>query len=143
MIAGMANSMHALKCLLPTLLLFCFLDYLWLGNVGKYLYIDHLGPLLLLKGSTITPRLLPALIVYVLFAIMQWWIVLPLAQYQISQSFIYGALIGLVVYGVYDMTNLAVIKDWTMLIAMVDWCWGIFLCSSTAGFCAFLYQYFK
>ena len=135
--------MLAFKCLLPTLILFCLLDYLWLGNLGKNLYLENLSAILLLKGNTITPRVLPAVIVYVIFAIMQWWIVLPLAEYQITQSVIYGALIGFIVYGIYDMTNLSVIKDWTMLIAIVDWCWGIFLCSSTAGFCAFLYQYFK
>jgi uncharacterized membrane protein len=135
--------MNAFKCLFPTRILFCLLDYLWLGNFGKSLYLENIRSILLLEGNTITPRLLPALIVYVLFAIMQWWIVLPLAQYQISQSFMYGALIGLVVYGIYDMTNLAVLKDWTLLIAIVDWCWGIFLCSSTAGFCAYLHQYFK
>lgn len=140
---GILTLMHALKCLLPTLSLFFFMDYLWLSHFGKTLYLENTGELLLLQGTTITPRILPALIVYVLFAIMQWWIVLPLAHYQVLDSFLYGALIGLVVYGVYDMTNLAVIKDWTTFIAIVDWCWGIALCSCTAGFCAFLYQHFK
>lgn len=135
--------MHALKCLFPTLILFCFMDYLWLGNVGKSLYLNNIGALLLLDGTTITPRLLPALVVYVLFAVMQWFIVLPLAQHQVMNSFCYGALMGLVVYGIYDMTNLAVFKDWTTQIALIDWCWGIILCSTTAGFCAYLNEYFS
>ncbi len=135
--------MQAIKCLLPTLILFCLLDYLWLGNLGKGLYLDNIGNLLLLDGQTITPRLIPALIVYLLFAVMLWWLVLPLANSQVGPSFLYGALVGFVIYGIYDMTNLAVFKDWTLFIAIVDWCWGIFLCSVTGGFCAYMKHLFK
>lgn len=135
--------MHAIKCLIPTMILFCLLDYLWLGNIGKHLYIDNVGSLLLLKGNTITARLLPAIIVYFIFAIMIWFIVLPLASENTLKSFCYGALVGFVVYGIYDMTNLAVFKDWTVSIAIIDWCWGIFLCSMTSGCCGYLNSVFK
>lgn len=135
--------MHAIKCLVPTLLLFCLLDYLWLGNIGKSLYIDNLGNLLLIKGKTINPRLIPAAIVYLLFAVMLWMIILPLADFNIAKSFYYGALVGFVIYGIYDMTNLAVLKDWTLFIAIADWFWGIFLCAVTGGFCAYLNFVFK
>ena len=135
--------MHAIKCLMPTLLLFCLLDYAWLGHIGKPLYIDQIGDLLLLKGQIMTPRLLPAVMVYLLFAVMLWVIVLPLARFDVLNSFYYGALMGCVVYGIYDMTNLAVFKDWTALIAVVDWCWGVFICSVTSGFCAQMNQLLK
>jgi len=79
--------MLAIKCLVPTLILFCLLDYLWLGNIGKSLYIDNIGSLLLLDGLNITPRLIPAFIVYLLFAVMLWVIILPLAGYTIPKSF--------------------------------------------------------
>ena len=134
----MIAIMHAIKCLVPTLILFCLLDYLWLGNIGKSLYIDNIGSLLLLDGKTITPRFIPAFIVYLLFAIMLWMIILPLAGFNIIKSFYYGALVGCVIYGIYDMTNLAVFKEWTLFIAIIDWLWGIFLCSITGGFCAYM-----
>ena len=135
--------MHAIKCLIPTLILFCLLDYLWLGNIGKSLYIDNIGDLLLLEGRNITPRLIPALIVYLLFAVMLWVIILPLAEFSIVKSIYYGALVGFVIYGIYDMTNLAVFKDWTVFIAIVDWLWGIILCSITGGFCAYMNSLLK
>ena len=116
------------------------LDYLWLGKLANSLYLNNLGPSLLLKGNIITPRVLPAIVVYILFAVMIWWIVIPLADTKIINSFAYGALLGLVVYGIYDMTNLAVLKDWTVQIACVDWLWGIFICAITSGFCAYLKQ---
>lgn len=135
--------MHAIKCLLPTLMLFCLMDYIWLGVVGKGLYLENVGSMLLVHQQTISPRLLPAAFVYLLFAIMLWLIVLPLAQSNIKMSFAYGALVGFVIYGIYDMTNLAVFKDWTTTIAIIDWCWGTFLCSVTGGFCALMNAIFK
>lgn len=135
--------MHTIKCLIPTLILFCLLDCLWLGSIGKGFYLSNLGNMLLMKGQAITPRMIPAVIVYVLFAIMLWYMVLPLANDHIAQSFLYGALAGFVVYGIYDMTNLAVLKDWTLAITLIDWLWGCFLCSVTSGFCAYLNQVFK
>jgi uncharacterized membrane protein len=131
-------DMHAIKCLIPSLIFFCLLDYLWLGNIGKNLYIDNIGNLLILSERTITPRLIPAFCVYLLFGVMLWTIVLPLANFTITKSFYYGALAGFVIYGIYDMTNLAVFKEWTVFIAIVDWCWGVFLCSTTSGFCAYI-----
>ncbi len=133
--------MKAIKCLIPTLLLFTCLDYIWLGIIGKSLYLENIGSILLLNGQTITPRILPAAIVYVLFSIMIWFIVLPLAKDNISLSLGYGALLGLVVYGIYEMTNLAVLQAWTWKISIIDCFWGIFLCAVTSGFCAFLKKY--
>jgi len=130
--------MQVLKSLLPTLVLFACLDYLWIGVLGKSLYLENLGSLLLVNGQTMTPRLLPAAVVYVLFAVMIWFIVLPLAKNHTILSFGYGALLGLIVYGIYNMTNLAVIQAWTSKIAIIDSLWGIFLCAVTSGFCAFL-----
>ena len=135
--------MHAIKCLVPTLALFCLLDYLWLGNIGKSVYIDNIGSLLLLDGKIITPRLIPACIVYLLFAIMLWMIILPLADFHTIKSIYYGALVGFVIYGIYDMTNLAVFKEWTIFIAIIDWVWGVFLCSLTSGFCAYMNNIIK
>ena len=37
----------------------------------------------------------------------------------------YGALFGLVVYGVYDFTNLSTLRDWPLIVAVVDVAWGM------------------
>lgn len=132
-----------LKCILPTLALFCLLDFVWIGHLGKSFYLDNLGSLLILDGTSLSARLIPAIIVYVLFAILIWFIVLPLSNNEPSFSFFYGALLGFVVYGIYDMTNLAVLKDWTYFIAIIDWLWGTFLCAVTSFCCAYLKQKFS
>ena len=45
----------------------------------------------------------------------------------------YGALLGLVAYGTYDFTNMAVIKDFTWRITLIDLAWGTFLTGIVAA----------
>lgn len=44
-----------------------------------------------------------------------------------------GALFGLITYATYDLTNLATLKDWPLLVTVVDLAWGATLaaCVST------------
>ena len=42
---------------------------------------------------------------------------------------IYGMLVGLVTYGVYNGTNYAILKNWTPKVAILDTLWGMFVCS--------------
>jgi uncharacterized membrane protein len=44
-----------------------------------------------------------------------------------------GAAVGLLAYGTYDLTNLAVIEGYTLRIALIDLAWGTFLTAITAG----------
>ncbi len=37
---------------------------------------------------------------------------------------VYGALFGLVVYGVYDFTNYSTLRQWPFVLALVDVAWG-------------------
>ena len=43
---------------------------------------------------------------------------------------VFGALFGLITYATYDLTNLATIKDWPLLVTVVDLIWGTVLASS-------------
>lgn len=130
--------LNTIKALIPTMILFCLMDYIWIGIISKNAYIYHLGMYLNVEQNQIIPCLLPAAVVYLLFAIMIGWIVLPLSSGKFLSAVYYGGLLGFIVYGIYDMTNLAVIKHWPTSIALTDWAWGIFLCSITSGFCAWL-----
>jgi uncharacterized membrane protein len=53
------------------------------------------------------------------------------------QAVIYGALLGLCAYGTYDMTNLATVKGWPVIVSVADMAWGMFL---TAFVCYAGYQ---
>ena len=46
------------------------------------------------------------------------------------QAIGWGALYGLVLYGVYDLTNLAVLEKWTVRMTLADIVWGCVLCGT-------------
>lgn len=49
-----------------------------------------------------------------------------------NEAFIRGALLGLVIYGVYDFTNMATVKGWTLSFVAQDVLWGTVLCGAIA-----------
>jgi hypothetical protein len=44
-----------------------------------------------------------------------------------------AALLGLVAYGTYDLTNLATVKAWPWIVTLVDMAWGTVLATAVAG----------
>ncbi len=94
------------------------LDAAWLGVIARDFYRDKLGSLLVDP-----PRWSAAIAFYVLHTV--GIVVFPLAlSGSWLASLLYGALFGLVVYGVYDMTNLATLRGWPASLAFVDLAWG-------------------
>jgi len=47
-------------------------------------------------------------------------------------ALLYGALFGLITYATYDLTNLATLKDWPIMITLVDLAWGATLAASVS-----------
>ena len=101
-----------------TLVAFCALDFLWLGVVAKGFYQAEIGPLMLPR-----PNFAAAAVLYALFAGgLLWFAVVPAAS--LPTAALSGAFLGLVVYGVYDLTNLAILGGWTLRVALADIAWG-------------------
>lgn len=44
-----------------------------------------------------------------------------------------GALFGLVTYATYDLTNLATLREWPLLVTVADLVWGTVLTAATAA----------
>jgi uncharacterized membrane protein len=103
------------------LVLMFAVDMVWLGWLGRGFYVSEIGDLL--KES---PDLLSAAAFYVLYAVgMTVFVLLPAIEAgSITRALVYGALFGLVAYGTYDLTNLAVMKGFTAKIALIDLAWG-------------------
>jgi uncharacterized membrane protein len=53
-------------------------------------------------------------------------------------ALIMGMLLGLFAYGTYDLTNLAIIRNWPWQLSLVDMAWGGVLTgiAATAGYVA-------
>jgi len=105
------------------------LDYVFLGKIMASFYKKELGSLARKKGNALKPRLLPSFIVYLFMVIGMVVFVLPLIIGESAIiSFIWGAAFGFILYGVYDLTNYAIIKKWSLKLTIVDICWGTILC---------------
>jgi uncharacterized membrane protein len=47
-----------------------------------------------------------------------------------------GALLGLMAYATYDLTNQATLKDWSWTVTIADLCWGTFVTAVAAAVAA-------
>lgn len=118
-----------IKLFIIAFIAFLFTDMIWLGFIAKNWYLDQYRPWLRLSGETLNPLWWATLLVYFFFALSVMVFVLPLAQNSLSNALIYGALMGAIIYGVYDFTCLAIFKDFPVGMGVVDWIWGTVLCS--------------
>ena len=124
--------MHQLKLLAIVLPIFLVIDLFWLGIVMSGFYSQELGELARRQGAALAPRWGAAILVYLLIPGGILLFVRPLlgAEATIWQAFGWGAVFGLVLYGVYDLTNLAVLEKWTLLMTVADIAWGCVLCGT-------------
>ena len=103
-----------------TLLAFLLLDGIWLGVLMAPTYRELLGSLMLEK-----PLLVPAAVFYCLYVVgCVQFVVLPALNWQRAARM--GALLGLVAYGTYDLTNWATLRGWSVQVSLMDWAWGTF-----------------
>ena len=105
------------------------LDAIWLSTMAPRLY----RPLLqdLLADSFSMP---PAIAFYLLYVTgITVLAVLPAVDTgKWTTAAFYGAVLGLVAYGTYDLTNQATLRVWPVEITIIDLCWGTLLTSVTA-----------
>lgn len=106
------------------LVVFFAIDMVWLGVIAKNLYAKHLGYLMAPQVNWIA-----AILFYLLFILgLLVFVIEPaLIQQDLLKLVLSAALFGLVTYATYDLTNLATIKDWPMVITLIDLTWGMSL----------------
>jgi uncharacterized membrane protein len=110
---------------------FLILDGLWLGLLMNSFYRVHLAALARTVDGALDPIWPAAALVYVLLAAGVAVLIAPRAQSPLHAAAL-GALFGLVVYGVYDLTNLATLRDWPVIVTVVDIAWGTVACAAAA-----------
>ena len=115
---------HRFNLFLVALVSFGLLVGIWLGAVMGAFYRSQLALLARMSGDRMAPLWTPALLVYVLLAAGLVMFVIPRAAAPVPAPLLRGALFGLVVYGVYDLTNLSTLKGWPVLLTGVDIVWG-------------------
>ena len=110
-----------IKLYLIALPVFLAIDMVWLILVAKNFYAKHIGFLMSPR-----PNWLAAGLFYLLFIVgIVVFVVTPsLAQQSWTKALLFGALFGLITYATYDLTNLATLKNWPVIVTVVDLIWG-------------------
>jgi uncharacterized membrane protein len=118
-----------IKTFIVALITFMIIDFTWLGFIAKNFYNDRIGNLM--KDDV---NWTAAIIFYVLFVIgLIVFVINPaLESGSWIKALTLGALFGLITYATYDLTNLALTKDWPLSVTIVDLVWGAFLAASVS-----------
>ncbi len=109
--------------------IFFAIDMMWLGVVAKNFYRSQIGTLM--KSD---PNWIAAIIFYLIFIVgLVVFVITPAVEKgSWTHALLFGALFGFVCYATYDLTNLAVAKDWPLLVTIVDLAWGAVLAASVS-----------
>jgi uncharacterized membrane protein len=124
---------QTLKLLLFITTIMLLLDGLWLGLIAKRFYIAEYGSMLRLdSNNAMAPLLSAAVVVYIALIAGILLFVIPKAGGNALAALGWGALFGIIVYAVYDFTNLSVMANWPLKVTFIDTLWGGFLCGVTS-----------
>jgi uncharacterized membrane protein len=118
-----------LKLYAIALSIFFAIDMVWLGFVAKNFYRDQIG--FLMRSDV---NWAAAIIFYLLFVVgLVVFVIAPaIEKHSWSSAFFLGALFGLITYATYDLSNLATLKDWPLLVTVVDVIWGAVLAAAVS-----------
>ena len=121
--------MNFLYIYLISIPVFMIVDLLWLGVVARSFYQDKLGHLL---GPVNWPA---AIVFYLIFLLgLTYFAISPAVESgNLMKAVTLGALFGFFTYATYDLTNQATIKDWPLIVTVVDMIWGVVLGSAVAA----------
>jgi uncharacterized membrane protein len=115
------------KLFLIALPVFFIIDMVWLVLVAKNFYQKQIG--FLMRPDV---NWAAAIIFYLLFiAGLVVFVISPAVEkHSWTHALLFGALFGLITYATYDLTNLATLKDWPLIVTIVDLIWGTVLAAS-------------
>jgi uncharacterized membrane protein len=104
------------------------LDAVWLTGQNAY----HRQVFAAVQGRPMVFRAGSAAMVYALMIAGLWWFVVRETEDWCAAG-LRGAVLGAVVYGVYDFTNHATLARYPLYMALSDFAWGTVLFGLTAA----------
>jgi len=105
---------------------FFLIDFLWLGLIAKPFYDRHLG--YILRGQVLWRA---AILFYLFFLIgLVVFVIAPAVESaSLSRAILLGLFFGFITYQTYELTNYALVRDWPLIVVVVDIAWGMVLSS--------------
>ena len=125
-----SNMFRYLGIYLSFLTSLIFVDMIWLLVIAKKLYRDEMGDLMVSE-----PKLIAGLAFYLLYSIgVCIFVIVPaLSKQSFFDAVLYGALFGFFCYLTYDLTNLAVVRNFPTQLAFIDMAWGSLVTAVVSG----------
>lgn len=118
------------KLYLIVLPVFFAIDLVWLGLLAKDFYDAQIGTLL--KADVNWTAAIAFYLVFIA-GIVHFVLMPAVDRHSLKQAALNGAAFGFVTYATFDLTSLALIRDWPLLITAVDLAWGTVLTSSVSS----------
>ncbi len=119
--------MHYIIVYLSTLAVLLPLDFAFLGTVGKRMYQERIGELMLDM-----PRLSAAILFYALYIAGIVLFVNGANPSNSKSNLALGAMFGLFCYATFALTNMAILKQWQWSLVIPDIAWGMILTAVAA-----------
>ncbi len=118
------------KRYLVTAGVFLVMDVLWLTLAAPRLYRPNIGHLMAEKVNFVS-----AAVFYVIYvAAMVFFVINPALQNaSVWRAVWTGAFLGFTMYATYDLTNMATLRDWPLVVTLADLAWGSLASAATAG----------
>jgi uncharacterized membrane protein len=123
-----ADTLLAIHQIFLVATVMLLMDFAWLAANNKF----HRRVFAELQGQPLQVRIIPAILVYILMIVAVWFFAVSPAD-NWSEAAARGALIGAVMYGLYDLTNYATLVNYPIEYAISDMMWGTFLCAVVGG----------
>jgi uncharacterized membrane protein len=100
---------------LVSAIVFITIDFIYLNVIKNYFYKQVKS----VQGSELTINFLGAALCYIFLIIgINYFIIKP--NKSVTDAF----LLGLIIYGVYETTNYALLKNWSIITVIMDTLWG-------------------
>jgi uncharacterized membrane protein len=118
-----------LKLYAVAVITFLVIDLIWLGVVARSFYQGQIGHLMRANVNWAAAILFYLVFVSGIVLLAVW----PAIEHQsLARAVLLGALLGLVTYAAYDLTNLATLQGFPLTVALVDMVWGTVLCATVS-----------
>ena len=119
-----------LKLYAIAIVTFFIIDLTWLGIVARSFYQEQMGHLIRASVNWSAALVFYAVFVVGIVVLAVW----PAVEKQsLGHAVVLGALLGLVTYAAYDLTNLATLDGFPFKVVLVDMIWGTVLCATVSG----------
>lgn len=112
-----------------TMVIFFAIDMVWIGGIARNFYREKLN--FVFTGEV---NWIAAIVFYLIYIIgILYFVIIPGFTHHDWKTVLFnGAFLGFLCYCTYDLTNMATIKQWPLIVVIVDIIWGTILTGSVA-----------